>query len=184
MERGASTGMQDQQTDSMSKPTDIASVFRQYSPFLLRYLSSRLGSEAEAHDLAQEAYLRLLRVPDLEIIEKPEAYLFRISANLANEFLLKRAKSGDTVDFDGLEDTGGISDEAQFEQQIEVRSSVRRLDSILDTLPPLYRTVLLMRKRDGYSHREIAERLKISTHRVHRCLKKALAKCRSEWPET
>ena len=162
---------------------DIDQVFREYTPTLLRYLTSRVGSEAEARDLAQEAYLRLTRVSDSDLIRQPEAYVFRIAANLANEFLLKRRKAGHTVELEAVLETGGDGDSAAFEKQLEARSALRRLAAILEDLPPLYRAVLLLRRRDGLSHAEIARELSISPHTVHRYLTRALAACRAAWTE-
>ncbi len=109
------------------KNPDLEQVFRDYSPTLLRYLISRVGSEAEARDLSQEAYLRLSRVADGDLIRQPEAYVFRISANLANEFLLKRHKSGETVELDTVLESGIGGDTDAFEQHLEARSALRRL---------------------------------------------------------
>lgn len=165
------------------RPDDLINIVENYSPVLLKYLASRVGNLTEAQDLAQEAYLRLSRVPDADLILKPESYLFRIAANLANEFLLKRSRKMNTINLDTLTDNDGIEGEISFERHIEARSALRQLESILNDLPPLYRSILLLRKRDGFSHKEIAEKLDISPHTVHRYLTRALARCRSEWTE-
>jgi RNA polymerase sigma-19 factor, ECF subfamily len=158
-------------------------VIRRYAPQLHHFLSSRLDSEAEAQDLAQEAYLRLTRVNHPELIRSPEAYLFRIASNLANERLLKRAQDPACVPLDGLEQAGEDGDGAAFEGTLDQRAEIVRLERILDDMPPLYRAVLLLRKRDGYSHAEIAEKLNIAPSTVHTYLKRALTQCRARWSE-
>ena len=55
---------------------------------LLRFLRSRLPQESDAEDLAQEVYLRLLRVKDRDRIENQRAYVLRVAANIANEWRL------------------------------------------------------------------------------------------------
>lgn len=170
-------------SDPEKERQNLATVYKNYTPTLLRYLSSRIGTSTEAHDLAQEAYLRFTRVPDPDLIRQPEAYLFRIAANLANEFLLKRTATGDNLDLDALSEMGGDGDGVAFEQKMETRSAIRRLEKITAELPPLYQKILLLRSRDGFSHAEIAEKLKISPHTVHRYLTRALAKCRADWTE-
>ena len=161
----------------------LAALVTSYGPVLLRYLVTRTQNEAEARDLAQEAYLRLSRVPNPDLIQKPEAYLFRIAANLANEHILKRSLNKNALSLDQLQDIGGDGDGHAFEASLEARSAIRKLEAILADMPPLYRAILLLRKRDGLSHAEIAEELNISKHTVHRYLTKALAMCRSEWTE-
>jgi len=148
----------------------------------MRYLRQRVSNEADASDLAQEAFLRLTRVKHSDLIEQPAAYLFRIAANLANEFHLRERTRPRTVDLDTLAEFGGDGDGDQFQREMEARSGVKALESVLENLPPLYRAVLLLRKRDGYSHAEIAEKLDVSPHTVHRYLTRALARCRAEWP--
>jgi RNA polymerase sigma-19 factor, ECF subfamily len=161
----------------------FGSVIKQYAPQLHHFLSSRLNSETEAQDLAQEAYLRLTRVARPELIRSPEAYLFRIASNLANERLLKRAQDPAFVPLDGLEKSGEDGDGAAFEGTLSHRAEIVRLEAILDEMPPLYRAVLLLRKRDGYSHAEIAEKLNIAPSTVHTYLKRALKQCRARWSE-
>lgn len=162
---------------------DLDTIFRSYEPQLLRYLLSRVKSQSEAKDLAQEAYLRLIRVPNMDLIKNPQAYLFRIAVNLTTEFQIKNSARQSDIDLQALEEMGGDGDGARFERQIDARFAIKRLDKILRELPPIYRTVLIMRKRDGYSHKEISEKLGISGHRVHRYLKHALAKCRADWTD-
>ncbi len=176
--------MRDHKTISQDRTAPQAAaaktLFEEYGPTLLRYLSYRVGNEADASDLSQEAYLRLTRVKDIDLIEKPAAYLFRIAANLASEFHLRNKNRPQTVDLETWSEQGSDGDGDQFQRDMEARSGVKALESVLDDLPPLYKSILLLRKRDGYSHAEIAEKLDISTHTVHRYLTRALAKCRAE----
>lgn len=156
----------------------FSGAINEYAPRLYGFLVHRLGNREDAHDLAQEAYLRLLRVDRAKIIHKPESYLFRIASNLANEFNLHQRRSP-TVDLDLREEGDGDA----FERSLEHRAAIRRLEKILDGFPPIYRAVLLLRKRDGLSREEIAEKLGISVHTVKKYTARAAARCREEWTE-
>src|SRR3984885_2376818 len=57
---------------------------------LVRFIAKRLRSVADAHDLAHEAYVRLLRLKRKDLIRDPQAYLYRIAVNILYEFELKR----------------------------------------------------------------------------------------------
>ena len=150
--------MDEQRADRASgAPEDPNRLFREYGPTLIRYLSVRVGNRAEAQDLAQEAYLRLSRVANPDLIERPADYLFRIAANLANELLLKRRSAPSMIDLDTLTTIGGDGDGDQFSADMEARNAIQALERLLADIPPLYREILLLRKRDGYSHAEIAE---------------------------
>ncbi|MEM1103711.1 MAG: RNA polymerase sigma factor [Pseudomonadota bacterium] len=162
---------------------DLEAAYLAFRPTLLRYLASRVGNPDDAQDIAQEGYLRLLRVKDADVIEKLEGYLFRIVANLANEHLYKRGRSLETFDLDALMERGADGDAMAGEAHLEARAAIRKLDAILSELPPLYRAILLLRKRDGYSHAEIAKRVGKSKATVHVYLTRALTRCRELWEE-
>ena len=145
---------------------------------LTRYLRRRVRISEDAHDIAQEAYVRLTQVPNAELIENPVGYLYKIATNLANEHYRKTKQSPDMLDLDSLSKSGGDGDGDAFDRRIEARSELSKLDNALQAMPKLYRDVLVLRKRDQYSHAEIAEILNISTHTVHKYLTRALAHVR------
>ena len=60
-------------------------AFREHRGRLYQYLRRRLANEEDAQDLAQEAYLRLLRVSRTELVRDPQAYLYRVARNLVYE---------------------------------------------------------------------------------------------------
>jgi hypothetical protein len=67
----------------------VASIAARYGRRLRRFLSVRLRNTADVPDLAQEVFLRLLRVEGYESIRSPEAYLFTIASHVrdvAEEF--------------------------------------------------------------------------------------------------
>ena len=59
----------------------VASIAARYGRRLRRFLSVRLRNTADVPDLAQEVFLRLLRVEGCENIRSPEAYLFTIASH-------------------------------------------------------------------------------------------------------
>jgi RNA polymerase sigma factor (sigma-70 family) len=161
----------------------LSSAIEQFAPRLTRFLEMRTGSRQDAQDLAQEAYFRLCRVREPDLIQAPESYLFRIASNLAHEFLLRRRVQPNFVELDPDHGEDVDPHGRSFGAELEARSDVEQLERIIDELPPLYQAVLLMRKRDGYSHEEIAEKLSISPHTVHKYLSRALLRCRTLWAE-
>jgi len=163
--------------------TRLREAFKEYAPTMLRFLVFRLKNENDAQDLAQEAYLRLARVKEPDMIRQPDAYLFKIADNLANEFLMKKGKNLAEVDFETATTTGLDTDRNAFVKSIEVREAIRNLENILDDMPSLYKAILLMRKRDGLSHKEIAKKLDISPNTVHVYLTRALMQCRTQWAD-
>ncbi len=53
---------------------------------LLRFLRSRLGHGDLAQDLAQEVYLRLLRMDDIGLIRNPRSFVIHLAAHAAHEW--------------------------------------------------------------------------------------------------
>lgn len=170
--------------DRKSTAAFAGSAFEQYRAALQHFLMLRLHSAENAQDLAQEVYLRLLRVENAELVRKPQAYLYRIASHVVYEFRMR--ERNEPVDFDS----------EAVEQQVEHPPNVspgeisdrldaeRRLERVLAQLPPTYRAVLLMKKRDGWSYLEIARALGISVHTVKKYLVRAVAQCRAaDWDQ-
>lgn len=157
----------------------VESLFADRGDDLLRYLTSRLPNGEDAKDLAQETYLRLLRRNRDELVRHPEAYLFRIAANLMYENWLKVRPEGnarsDTVDPELL-DSEELSTEAVVAQQ----QCVDALERVLRVMPPMRQRVVLLHRRDGMTYTEISAKLGISVGMVKKHLAKGLARCREQ----
>jgi len=149
---------------------------------LVRFIARRLRSVADARDLAHEAYVRLLRVKRKDLIRDPQAYLYRIAANLLYEFELKR--KADAV---GLARCAEYQDaEPDFghpEQDVETLLARRRIEAVLSKLSPRCRAVFILYRRDGLSYKEIGARIGISTNMVKKYLDQGLRHCREHLEE-
>ena len=159
-------------------------IFARREGWLLGYFRRRLAQPADARDLVQEVYLRLLHVDRGETvtIADPEAYLFTVAANLVKEEAVlhrKRALHEDVSQvFPELE-----THEETAEDLVDREYRERRLAEALQRLPARHRAVMLMQYRDRLSYADIATRLGVSTHMVKKYVVKALAMCRRELAE-
>jgi RNA polymerase sigma-19 factor, ECF subfamily len=160
-----------------------ASACEQYHAELHRFLMRRLHSAQQAQDIAQEAYLRLLRVEHSELIRQPRAYLYRIALNLVTEFRLRARRDPVTYDSETLEELAEKTGE-ELSDEGERVADAEQIELLLAQLPPLYRAIFVLRKRDGLSYPEIAQQLGVSVHTVKKYLARAVAKCRhARWSE-
>jgi RNA polymerase sigma factor (sigma-70 family) len=161
----------------------VADLALQYGRRLCQYLSQRLSNRADVPDLAQEVYLRLLRVEQPEQIRSPEAYLFTVATNLLHEHTVRQAAAPPAVEIEDLAEelsAEGLdpSAHAATTQRFEA------LERSVSRLSPRMRTTLLLHRRDGYSLDEIGEQLGISRNVAKKHLAKALVYCRrSLWTE-
>ena len=150
-------------------------VDRRYED-LLRFVRYRIRDPAEVRDVAQEAFMRLLRRDREELIEQPEAYLFRIAGNLAYEHRLRirrRVSEGDMAS-DAITDRS-----ASPEVRVQDQERIQRIDRAFARLPPLPRAALLLQRRDGLTYDEIAVRLGTTKHMVKKHLTQAMTQCRA-----
>ena len=153
---------------------DIAA---KYSKPLLAYLVRMTRNSADAHDLLQEALIRIAR--DLPRLKSPEAvkgWAYRIATNVAIDFLRKSGKV-QLVELDGEAD----SSEIDAEEELVVDEMNECIRSVIDTLPPDYRAAIVLSNLQGLSVAETAEIMgtsvtaaKVRIHRAKAKLREAL----------
>lgn len=144
----------------------LAEWVRQWNVPLTRFLGRRAPAHLDPEDLAQEVYLRLLRVQDLEAIEDPRAYLYHVARNIAAE---SRARA---IQLEGH--SAAILDELIDPDTPETSAQhaleMRRFEQALRDLPARVRAVTYLKLHEGQTHQEIAEHLGISTRMVRKHL--------------
>lgn len=150
----------------MSNGVLLASWRQRWNRNLLRFLGRRVRVAIDIEDLAQETYLRLLRLPDLRDVRNPEAYLIRVASHVVAEWRQRQPPGG--VPEAATDDA--LVDEITPEFELEGQVSQQRLNETLAVLPPLMRTVLLLRVRDGYAYKDIAREIGITNRQVKRHL--------------
>jgi RNA polymerase sigma-70 factor (ECF subfamily) len=164
------------------KTESLASfVVGQYGRELQRYFLRCLRHPQNARDLEQEVYLRLLRVEDAQQIHSPKSYVYRIAAHVIFEFRERARREQVVFDSDVVSDAAqsAANPDPAADEQV---SSEQQLETLLALLPPMTRAILLLKKREGLSREEIAEKLGISPHTVKKHLLSAMVILRkAQW---
>src|SRR5882762_4860554 len=80
----------------------VSNIATRYGDRLRRFLSQRLRNVSDAPDLAQEVFLRLLRVEHHETIRSPEAYLFTVASHVLHQHTLRQSMTPVSVDISEL----------------------------------------------------------------------------------
>jgi len=149
--------------------------FREWRQPLRRFLVRRkLTSSADLDDIAQEVFLRLLRYERAEVIDHPQAYLFKIAANVSNEWAMRSSRRL-PHDSSWLAD---LIDEISPEVETERAAAHERLHSALRTLSMRMQKILRLRFAEGMTGAEIAAELGVSRKIVKRDMERAYAALR------
>ncbi len=146
-------------------------LIRRHSRKLHAMLLQMLGSEADAYDVAQEAFLRAFR--SLRHFNKKSAFytwLYTIAANQARNFIRKRKREhsfslDDTENGDPLEKDSELADQALSSDPVRgahITDIKKRLRRALDQLSPSHREVVTLCDIMGLSYQEIAKMLHVS----------------------
>jgi len=156
----------------------VERLFAEHQSGLLAFFSRRVRAKADARDLAQEVYLRLLRVSDVDAIRNPEAYLYAVAGNLAKEHALLESRDANAMDVDQATDEPQLRAIPTFDTELDANRRLARLRNVLGQLSPKCRAVVILQYHYELSYQEIAERLGISANMVKKYLAHALIHCR------
>jgi RNA polymerase sigma factor (sigma-70 family) len=145
---------------------------------LVSFFRRFVREPSDARDLAQEVYLRMLRVRDTGKIQNPEGYLFTVAANLVKERHAIARRQGLEVDAADEDIQLYLCEAASVDSEIDHAARVRRLREVLKQLPAKGQAAIMLQYTHGLSHKEIAERIGISPRMVKKYLAKGVAHCR------
>lgn len=149
-------------------PTLKAWFFREIFPLepaLTRYLRRNWRNEADIADLRQDVYARMLTSARDRLPLQPKAFLFTTARN----HLINTARRAQIVSIEHVADLEAsivLADMATPDRHLLAREELRRVQAGLDRLPPRCREVVMLRKIDGLSTRDVAARLKIGVDTV------------------
>lgn len=153
----------------------IGRLYREHNRALISFLTARLHSEQDARDVAQEAYVRLLR------LEKPGAlgflrgYLFKTAANLAIDRVRQRAVRNHVTTEEALEE---LEEPLAPERQLLAEQQLDRIARTLEALPAQCRHAFAMHVLLERPVRDIASELGISDRMVRYHIVRGLMHCR------
>jgi RNA polymerase sigma factor (sigma-70 family) len=125
---------------------------------LMRYLRRVWRNQAEVPDFRQEIYIRIYESAAKALPASPKAFLFTTARNLiADHVRRERVVSIDyTQDLDSLD---VLTDDISPEHRLSARQELTRLCAALDQLSDVCRNVIWLRRVEGLSQKEAAERL-------------------------
>lgn len=145
---------------------------------LRRFLLLRLRNAADVPDILQEVYLRMLRVPNVESIRSPEAYLFTVAQHVVQQHGLKQSATPPSIELSEMLNSARAVPDVDPVLDLDAQQCLEQLQAELDRLPPKLRATFLLHRRDALSLEEIAQRLNTSVPMVKKNLMQALVQLR------
>ena len=145
---------------------------------LRRFLLLRLRNAADVPDILQEVYLRMLRVPNVESIRSPEAYLFTVAQHVVQQHGLRQSATPPSVELSEMLNSARAVPDVDPVLDLDAQQCLEQLQAELDRLSPKLRATFLLHRRDGLSLEEIAQRLGTSLPMVKKNLMQALVQLR------
>jgi len=154
---------------------DVKNLYLEHHTWLKRWLMKRLGEAADADDLAQDTFVRILRARrPVNDLQRPLAYL----ATIANSLLINRWRR---LAVERAYAEALAAQPEQYEISPETRhlliETLTRLDELLHGLSPRVREIFLLSQLDGLTYKQIAAQLSLSVDQVQRAMLKAFDRC-------
>ena len=151
----------------------IAREILPYERRIRRWLGRAEVPASDADDLIQEAYCRIAAARPIAPIVSGEAYFLTTVRNI----LRQKMRRERIVRIESLAEIASLNVldmEPSAERQLAGAQLLRRVSALIDQLPERRRRVLMLRRIEGLSQRETAERLNITENIVEKDLAKAI----------
>jgi RNA polymerase sigma factor (sigma-70 family) len=146
----------------MNHPLDqwFANDILPHEAALMRYLYQVWRSAAEVPDLRQETYVRVFESAAKSRPRFPRSFLFATARNL----MIDRMRRDRIVSIDYTHDLNALDvpvDQLSPERRLGARQELQCLAEAFDRLPETTRSVIWLRRVEGLSQRQTAEKLGI-----------------------
>jgi RNA polymerase sigma factor (sigma-70 family) len=156
----------------------VGDLMARYGTAIRHFFARRVPSPADADDLTQKVFERMINRGDSEHIGNPQGYLFQVAANLLTE----RARAGArrrTFLADGIPaDAAEPVEELSPERILLGKEAYERILIALRELPTRVRAVFVLARFEELKAPEIANRLGVSVSTVEKDMRRAVAHLR------
>lgn len=161
-----------------ARHTFVSQIAGRYGRRLLSFFAQRLRNRADAPDLAQEVFLRLMRVEHHQTIRSPEAYLFTVASHVLHQHTLRQASTPASIDISELFAELQLTSDDDPLARTDGQQRLEQIDHLLAQLPPKVSSTLLLHRFGGLSIEEIGRELGVSRAAAKKYLARALKQCR------
>lgn len=153
---------------------DIEHLYGEHHGWLKGWLRTRTGNSADAADLAQDTFMRMLTLRQLPTLREPRHYLVTIARGLLIDKARRKA-----LELAYLEVLAARPESLQVSPETYhmIIESLLTIDRMLDGLGMRTRQIFLMVQLEGLSYVQVGKQLGLSVTTVKNHLGKALMQC-------
>lgn len=157
--------------------TCIGALYQQHHRWLEAWLRHKVDSIDNASDIAQDTFLRILRLRDqqsLLTLQEPRAYLRTVAKHVLINFYERQTLER------AYQEALAQLPEPQMpspEHRMIIFEALQEIDAMLDRLPEKVRRAFLLAQLEGMSYLQIAEVMAISERTVKRYMTSAFEQC-------
>ncbi|MFV3411853.1 sigma-70 family RNA polymerase sigma factor [Pseudomonas nitroreducens] len=158
----------------MSSTFDVHALYSDHHGWLHNWLRGRLGNAADAADLAQDTFLRVLLRPERVELHTPRAFLRTVARGLVIDHWRRQELERAYLDAIAHLPEAQVPSAEDRHNILQLLENIARL---LDGLKPKVRSAFLLAQCEGMPHARIAEELGVSVRSVERYIAEALFHC-------
>ncbi|WP_409275552.1 sigma-70 family RNA polymerase sigma factor [Pseudomonas sp. KCJK9111] len=152
----------------------VQNLYSAHHGWLHTWLRHRLGNAADAADVAQDTFMRLLQRREHLQIQQPRAFLRTVARGLIIDHWRREELHKAYLEALALVPEAHTPDVETRELLLEL---LERIAKMLDGLKPKVRTAFLLAQCEGLRHQEIAQQMGVSVRTVERYIADALYHC-------
>lgn len=154
--------------------TDLHRLYREHHGWLNGWLRQRLNNSADAADLAQDTFVRVLQARNAGALREPRPYLVTVARGLVIDLYRRRSLEQAYLEALALRPEQYAP---SAEERVLILDNLEAIDRMLDGMGERTRGVFLAVQLDGLSYEKAALRMGVSVTTVRKHLAKALLHC-------
>ena len=161
----------------MSLKKTLGMLMLKYYDELIYFALKQVGDKEKAKDIIQETYSKVLEIKEKFKINNERAYLYKIAKNIVINQALENQKLQTTI----YEENIHFSPISEQPEEILIQEDQEKVFmQIINDLPQRAKEAFILYTIDGYSRKEIAQILGVSSNAVEKLIKRATIKVEEE----
>ena len=153
------------QLTATARQQRIDSLYREHHRWLHGWISQRLGCAEQARDLAQDAFIKVMKQRRMPVLHQPRAYLSSVARNLLVDLFRRRSVESAYLEALARQPEGAA---ISAEDRHSIVETLLQIDQMLDSMGERTRKVFLLAQLDGLSYVAIARQLELSVTTVRK----------------